>query len=154
MRAVGAEISTAKFDLILDFTAANGLLGTLSTPPIFFDAATIDGLGAHFRNPASRGSSRGPALPSESMPMLAEAERQALVVTWNQTTTAYPRDAGVAALFEAAAERPPGGDRGPLRRRDGLWRLDRRAEPARAPPAEQGSRRGDAVASTRPAASR
>ena len=44
-----------------------------------------------------------PTLPS----VLTEAERSRLLVEWNETSTPYPRDKSIAALFEAQVERTP-----------------------------------------------
>ncbi len=50
---------------------------------------------------------RDPKQRLADLPILTEAERRELLVTWNDTAVEYPRDASVHALFEAQARRTP-----------------------------------------------
>jgi amino acid adenylation domain-containing protein/non-ribosomal peptide synthase protein (TIGR01720 family) len=48
-----------------------------------------------------------PERPPAAMPFLCPAERHQTVVEWNDTSTGYPRDRTVHALFEMQVERAP-----------------------------------------------
>lgn len=54
-----------------------------------------------------RGDIAQPAVKPE-LPLLTDAERQQILLEWNDTKVAYPRDLCVYQLIEAQAERTPG----------------------------------------------
>lgn len=54
-----------------------------------------------------RGIADNPEQPIAYLPLLTEEEQHQLVIEWNNTRTAYPKDACVQQLFEAQAARTP-----------------------------------------------
>jgi len=86
--------------------AEPGLTATFVYNTDLFDAATIARmlrtfqtlLGAVVVNPALRLS---------DVPLLTEAERQQLLLEWNDTKTDSPQDLGIHQLFEAQVARTP-----------------------------------------------
>ncbi|MFO0762808.1 MAG: non-ribosomal peptide synthase/polyketide synthase, partial [Byssovorax sp.] len=104
---VNTEITTAKFDLTLNLAGGErGLAGTFEYATDLFDASTIDGLATHFQVLLA-GIAQRPGATVAALPMLDEAERHTLLVTWNRTATAYPREASIQGLFEAEVDRAP-----------------------------------------------
>jgi len=53
------------------------------------------------------GLAADPEQPITRVPFLSEAEREQLLVTWNQTAQDFPRHLGVHHLFEAQVQRTP-----------------------------------------------
>src|SRR5205814_5088488 len=45
--------------------------------------------------------------PLKTLPVMTEAERQQLVVEWNQTEAEYPKDQCIHQLVEAQAQQTP-----------------------------------------------
>ena len=84
----------------------DGLTGLFVYNVALFEAETVARMAEHFRmvldaivaDPAGRLS---------EISLLTEGERQQVVVDWNQSTTTYPRDASIHALFEAHALADP-----------------------------------------------
>ena len=101
------ESGTAKFDLTVFVTATDAGLQTLvEYNTDLFDAATIDRLLGHFQT-LLEGVVAAPERPVGDLPLLTAAERHQLLVAWNATATAYPRDACIHTLFEAQVARTP-----------------------------------------------
>jgi amino acid adenylation domain-containing protein len=71
-----------------------------------FDAETIDRLIGHYRV-LLEGIALNPELPIGQLPLMTNAERDKVVVQWNQTETPYPLEQTVPALFEEQARRTP-----------------------------------------------
>jgi amino acid adenylation domain-containing protein len=101
------ETPTAKFDLTLSMeNTTSGLIGVWEYNSDLFDAATIARMTGHFQtllealvaNPQQRVS---------ELPLLTEAERQQMLVEWNNTTKEYPQDKCIHQLFEEQVERSP-----------------------------------------------
>ena len=104
---VKVETDIAKFDLNLMIgESAQGLNGELEYNSDLFDAATAQQLVNHFQNLLTALLSQ-PTAPVATLPMLAPAERQQLLVDWNATTLPYPDTACLHTLFEAQAARTP-----------------------------------------------
>jgi len=104
---VEVDNGTAHFDLTLHIAdTEQGLLETLSYNTDLFEADTITRMLGHFRtlleevvgNPESRLS---------DLPSLSGAERQQLLVEWNDTTTDYTATECIHQLFEAQVKRTP-----------------------------------------------
>jgi amino acid adenylation domain-containing protein len=101
------ESGTAKFELTLAVTATDaGLQTTAEYNADLFDAATVDRLLGHYQT-LLEGIVAAPDRPIGALPLLTEAERHQLLVAWNATDTAYPRDCRVHELFEAQVARTP-----------------------------------------------
>jgi amino acid adenylation domain-containing protein len=72
-----------------------------------FDAATIGRMAEHYQE-LLEGIATDPGRRVSALPLLTEAERGRLLVEWNATARAYPRDACVHQVFEAQAAETPG----------------------------------------------
>jgi len=104
---VRVESGTAKFDLTLAVTATDaGLQTTAEYNADLFDAATVDRLLGHYETLLA-GVVATPDAPLSALPLLPAAERHQLLVEWNATATAYPRDCRIHELFEAQVARTP-----------------------------------------------
>ncbi len=98
---------TAKFDLTLSLQeTADGLRGTLQYNTDLFDAGTITRLIGHFQV-LLEGIAADPSQRIGELPLLTAAERQQLLIDWNDTATDYPRDKCVHELFEDQVEQTP-----------------------------------------------
>ncbi|HEX2569426.1 MAG TPA: amino acid adenylation domain-containing protein, partial [Polyangia bacterium] len=104
---VELDAGIAKFDLslYLQETAA-GLRGVLEYNTDLFEAATIARMAGHFES-LLRGIAADPDQPLAELPLLTAAEREQLLVTWNQTRSEAPADACIHTLFEAQVRRTP-----------------------------------------------
>jgi amino acid adenylation domain-containing protein len=71
-----------------------------------FDTATIDRMWGHFQS-LLQNIAANPDKRLSEFPMLTEAERQQLLVEWNNTKRDYPSDKSIHQLFEEQAERTP-----------------------------------------------
>ncbi|MFL6290862.1 MAG: amino acid adenylation domain-containing protein, partial [Thermoanaerobaculia bacterium] len=90
---------------------AGGLLAQLVYASDLFDAATAGRMLEHFHrllaSLATDGGHAADTVRVSELPLLAEEEREQVLRRWNDTTTAYPRDATVHGLFaEQAWQRP------------------------------------------------
>ena len=73
-----------------------------------FEPATIERMMRHFQVLLERVAADPDRRVSE-LPLMGEAERRHLLVEWNDTRTAYPREATIQQLFEEQAARAPDG---------------------------------------------
>ena len=97
----------AKFDLALKMTEdSQGLMADLDYNTDLFDAATIERMVGHFQN-LLEGIVVDPERRVSELPILAERERQQLLVEWIGTKTDYPQDRCIHELFEAQEEKTP-----------------------------------------------
>ena len=71
-----------------------------------FDTPTITRRLGHFQQ-LLEGIATDPGRRLSELPLLTEAERQQVLVEWNQTAVAYPKDVCLPQLFEAQVERAP-----------------------------------------------
>jgi amino acid adenylation domain-containing protein len=71
-----------------------------------FDTATIDRMWGHFQS-LLQNIAANPDERLSAFPLLTEAERQQLLVEWNDTKRDYPSDECIPGLFEAQVERTP-----------------------------------------------
>ena len=102
------DSKAAKFDLTLSMVEdeeqhLNGILGYNTD---LFDASTISRLAAHFQTLLTSIVSN-PAQRISELEMLSEAERQQLLVEFNDTHCEYPQDICLHQLFEQQVERSP-----------------------------------------------
>ncbi|HWI60600.1 MAG TPA: AMP-binding protein, partial [Symbiobacteriaceae bacterium] len=72
-----------------------------------FDATTIERMLCHFRTMLAA-IAAAPETPIDRLPLMEEAERQQVLVDWNQTAAAYPSHLTLPQLVEAQAELTPG----------------------------------------------
>jgi amino acid adenylation domain-containing protein/thioester reductase-like protein len=101
------ESSTAKFDLTLSMEdTEQGLVGSLEYNTDLFDTATISRMREHFQT-LLEGIVANPEQRLSDLSLLTQQERQQLLVEWNNTQVAYPKDVCIHQLFEAQVERTP-----------------------------------------------
>src|SRR3990172_13328998 len=97
----------AKFDLTLSMEeGAEGLRGILEYNSDLFNTDTITRMLGHFQI-LLEGIVANPEERISDLPLLTEAERQQLLVEWNDTKADYPQDKCIHELFEAQVERTP-----------------------------------------------
>ncbi|HSF41300.1 MAG TPA: non-ribosomal peptide synthase/polyketide synthase [Thermoanaerobaculia bacterium] len=98
---------TSKFDLSLLFEEVSGRFrGTAEYATDLFDAGTIRRLLDGFQR-LLRGAVEAPGLTISELPILSDSERRQVVLEWNRTATAYPREATIHGLFEEQAALRP-----------------------------------------------
>ncbi len=107
VRRVEVDTGTSKFDLTLDIReTAEGIAGFFEYSTDLFEAATIRRLADHWQILLAAAMAH-PDQPLDSLPMLSEAERRQLLVEWNDTRSACPKETCLHELFEAQAARTP-----------------------------------------------
>ncbi len=102
------DVKAAKFDLTFSMAEDDEqqLSGTLGYNTDLFDAASISRLAAHFQT-LLESIVADPQQRISELEMLDEAERQQLLVEFNDTVAAYPQDVCLHQLFEQQVERTP-----------------------------------------------
>jgi amino acid adenylation domain-containing protein len=98
---------TSKFDLNLSVRKrgkALELVAEYSTD--LFDAPTIERMLGHYQR-LLEGIVATPDEKISCLPLLSENERKQILVEWNDTAAAYPKDKCLHELFEAQVERTP-----------------------------------------------
>ncbi len=113
MRPLRADGGTAKFDLTVTVSPpapaspdpAWDLLAEY--PAALWEPSTIDRLLGHFRALLIAAAAADPAARLSQLSLLSPAERQQLVVEWNDTAAASPRGARLHDLIAAQAARLP-----------------------------------------------
>jgi amino acid adenylation domain-containing protein len=103
---IRTETNTSKFDLSL-FVAeeGNSLTCIAEYNTDLFDAETIVRLLEHYQRVLEAAVANADQ-PISELPLLTAAQRNRLVIEWNDTAAAIP-DGTIASLFEAQAERTP-----------------------------------------------
>lgn len=99
---------TSKFDFTLSLTETNiGMRGVWEYNTDLFDDATIERLAVHYQT-LLEGIVASPDRPISQLPLLTEAEKQRILVEWNQTQTSdWNSDRCIHQLFEQQVERTP-----------------------------------------------
>lgn len=98
---------TSKFDLTLFINETpSGLACWLEYNTDLFDKETIARMLGHFET-LLEGIVANPDERLSVLPLLTYAERQQLVVEWNDTETDYPQDQCINELYEVQVERNP-----------------------------------------------
>nr|WP_306437733.1 non-ribosomal peptide synthetase [Corallococcus sp. AB049A] len=101
------EGNSSRFDLALTlFEVPQGLTGFLEYSTDLFDASTVQRLMGHFGVLLSSLAAQPDARVSTLEVMTAE-ERQRLLVEWNETDTAFPRDTCIHHVVADHARRTP-----------------------------------------------
>ena len=101
------DTGTAKFDLTFQMEdSARGLSATVEYNMDLFDEATIDRWLGHFQVLLEE-IVKNPLQTVKQLPVVTPADRQQMLVEWNETRTAYPRDKSIPELFAAQALRRP-----------------------------------------------
>ena len=102
------ETGSAKFDLTLfsaDTTAGVSEAWEYNTD--LFDADTITRMMGHYQTLLEGISAADVDQRIADLPLLTPEERQQILVTWNATRTAYPRETCLHTLFERQAAQTP-----------------------------------------------
>ncbi len=103
----GVDTGTAKFDLTLYITETlQGLEGWFEYSTDLFDPDTIQRLAGHFTT-LVEGLVADPDSSLSRCPLLTAAERQQVVIDWNDTAAPFPADRGIDELFQAQVEQTP-----------------------------------------------
>ncbi|HEX8819773.1 MAG TPA: amino acid adenylation domain-containing protein, partial [Archangium sp.] len=107
LNSLAPESHTAKFDLTLALEdTTEGLAATLEYNTDLFEPETAARMLGHLRV-LLEAATANPELSLSALPLLPEAERQQVLVQWNDTRADYPREACIHHLFEAQVERTP-----------------------------------------------
>jgi amino acid adenylation domain-containing protein len=101
------DSGTTHFDLTLHVAdTGRELIATLSYNTDLFEAASIARMLRHFTT-LLEAVCASPGWPLSALPLLTEAERQQLLVEWNDTRADQPNERCIHQLFEAQVERTP-----------------------------------------------
>ncbi len=101
------ESTTAQFDLTLDVTERpHGMECLLEYNTDIFEQSTAQRILTHFSN-LLESIADNPQKRLRELPLLTEAERQQILVQWNDTARDYPHESCVQQLFEEQVERTP-----------------------------------------------
>jgi amino acid adenylation domain-containing protein len=104
---LGHEGETTHFDLSMGLMEAGArLVGGISFRTELFDADTVDRMVGHYLALLERAAAE-PDRPLAELPILADAEREEVLVRWNRTAAAYPAELCIHGLVEAQARRTP-----------------------------------------------
>ncbi|WP_425433911.1 amino acid adenylation domain-containing protein, partial [Marininema mesophilum] len=107
MELVDNHVSTAKFDLTVAMVEkAEGLWAAFEYNTDLFDRATIERMARHFENWLHEVAHHSEKALG-SLDLMAEEEKQQLLVEWNDTTVAYPQALTIHELFEEQAMSRP-----------------------------------------------
>ncbi len=102
-----SETKTAKFDLVVVLTDfGDDVWAELEYSADLFDDSRIDRMFGHYEKLLDAAAANSDGRLSE-LPLLTDEERQQLLVEWNRTEVAYPKDRCVHELFEEQVERTP-----------------------------------------------
>src|SRR5262249_55514237 len=83
-----------------------GICGGLEYRTDLFDEATIARMAGHYRT-LLEGIVQAPERRLADLPILTDEERHRIVVAWNETKAAYPKNCCLHELFEAQANKTP-----------------------------------------------
>jgi amino acid adenylation domain-containing protein len=102
-----SERTTAKFDLTVSLSeTSRGLYGAFEYNTDLFDRETVVRMSGHLGR-LLEGISTNPKQRLSELPLLSDAERDRVLVEWNDTATEYPRDASIQEVFEGQVRRTP-----------------------------------------------
>ncbi|MEO7327815.1 MAG: amino acid adenylation domain-containing protein, partial [Minicystis sp.] len=105
--SLGTESVTAKFDLMLAMVERSaGLGGSIEYATDLFEQETIERMLTHLQT-LLQSIVADPTKKVKALAILPEAERQTLLGDWNQTKTAYPREASIQDVFETQVDETP-----------------------------------------------
>ncbi len=104
---IGSGFGSDEFDLTLMLIQeAEGLFAYLIYDRALFGQEFVQGLIRHFETLLLRMAAE-PEVPLTTLSMLSHAEKQQLLVEWNDTAAPYPKDKSIHELFEAQAQKTP-----------------------------------------------
>ncbi len=100
-------VGTATFDLLLVISENDGKLdGAFEYSSELFEEATVRRLLGHYQT-LLEGIVEDPSRSLASLPLLTPAEREQLLVSWNDTATSFPPERCVHHLIEDQVQRTP-----------------------------------------------
>ncbi len=106
-RPLEVNNGTAKFDLTLFARdSAEGLVCSVEYNTDLFETETIDKLLGHFGQ-LLQGIAANPRQGLATLPLLTKEEERTVFEDWNRTGTEYPRQEGLARIFERQAKATP-----------------------------------------------
>ena len=101
------DTGTAKFDLSVELDdRAEGIIGRFQYSTDLFEAHTIARMMGHYRTLLGAVAAE-PGRRLSDLPLLTDDERQQMLVAWNATDAAYPRDRTLPELFAEQVARTP-----------------------------------------------
>jgi non-ribosomal peptide synthetase component F len=101
------EVIAARFELAATIHPdGDALVAWFDHNTDLFDDATIARMADHYRR-LLEAVVEDPTRPVADLPMLTDAERNRLLVEWNDTAVAYPSDDCISRLFEQRADLAP-----------------------------------------------
>ena len=104
---IPVEFGISKFDITLAIAERDERIsGFIEYYADIFSHSRIERMLGHFQT-LLEGIVTNPDQLISSLPILTDAERQQLLVEWNETAAAYPEDKCIHELFEAQVERTP-----------------------------------------------
>ena len=107
VEVLGADSQSAQFDLTLNTVEHGaGLDAEFSYATALFEAVTIERLAGHWRT-LLQGICADADQRIAELPLLAAAEREQMLVEWNQSQLDYPRKQCLPALIEAQVRATP-----------------------------------------------
>lgn len=107
VQPVDLETGACKFDLFLEIAEqADTLFGSLEYSTDLYEEATIVRMMEHWQILLD-GLATNPDQRVRLLPLLTDAERRQMLITWNATQAAYPLDQCIHQLFERQVERTP-----------------------------------------------
>ena len=108
VKRVSVDSHTAKFDLTLLMSETDhGLTGWFEYSTDLFEPSTIERLRDHFEN-LLVSITLDPDGRIASLPLMSAQEQEQILVEWNATETAFPREMCIHDLFEEQALLRPG----------------------------------------------
>ncbi|WP_255326992.1 condensation domain-containing protein, partial [Pseudomonas juntendi] len=107
IEGVDSVTEVAQLDLTLETRESpEGLEASFIYATDLFERSTIERLSTHFIN-LLQGIVEQPHQPVAELPLLAAAERERTLVTWNATAEQYPLQQSIQQLIEAQVQRTP-----------------------------------------------
>ncbi|WP_163867352.1 non-ribosomal peptide synthase/polyketide synthase, partial [Myxococcus eversor] len=107
LRSVDVEHTVSRFELELALVRSpEGYIGGLSYKTELFERSTVERLGAHLLRLLEAAVAEADA-PLSTLSLMTEAERQRVLVEWNDTRAAYPSEATLPQLFSEQVKRTP-----------------------------------------------
>ncbi|MGH7968027.1 MAG: non-ribosomal peptide synthetase, partial [Limisphaerales bacterium] len=98
---------TAKLDLCLHMAPTpDGLSGWIEYSTPLFDSTRIERMAQHLGTLLASAATQ-PSLPISRLGLLADSERQRILVEWTRTEKDYPRSKTIVNLFREQAARTP-----------------------------------------------
>src|SRR5262249_10797189 len=106
-KTLDLESPAEQFDLRVEVRESNGGLDLrFAYSTDLFEDATISRMMEHYRI-LLEGAITDPTLAISRIPMLSQAERDQLLIAWNDSRVDYPRDLPLHHFIEAQVERTP-----------------------------------------------